>query len=584
LITSTWATSEARYRVLVERSVAIPISDGITLDCDIFRPDAEGCYPVIVSAAPYSLQLQSAPVRPDAFSSIGAEARGEKRPNSVMEAGDPWFYARRGYVHIILNVRGTGRSGGVYGLMDDQEVDDVVEAIEWAAAQPWSTGAVGMFGVSYFAMIQHRVGAKQPPSLKCLFAPFGSGSFRDLIFHGGVLNARWLAGWAPLLTEANARIESLSVSEFGEELFAKKVAEALADPDIAADPAAAAALRNPTEGVSALLTDIMLHLDDGPFWEQRRAQYENIEVPIYMGACWGNYGIHLAPLFPAWDRVPHPKRMVVGPPMYLDRPVAQLQYESLRWFDQWLKGIDTGVRDDPAVQVFSTGSHDWLSGPEWPLPETRWTPLRLHERGVLSERDPWWAEPHDAFFDSPFNRESVDYWAPQFVDNVQLVGPLLLDMYAATSDTNIRWVVSVLARNAGGEQRLLTKSVFDGRFRNAVIPGSDAWAPRYDFAAPEDVPPLEVQRYRIPVIPTAHRFSPGTQLGVRIGCATVDEPATSLEGAASGHLRSQTPARITIHHDESYPSALWAPITAGNIFGTYLSGGVGYVDVAGGLW
>lgn len=584
MITERWTTSEAAYEVQVERSQRIEMSDGVVLNCDVFRPDAPGQFPVIVSASPYSLSLQSAPVRPGAFSSIGATGHKEKRPNSVMEAGDPWFYARRGYVHIILNVRGTGLSEGTYGLMNDREVEDVVEAIEWAAVQPWSTGAVGMFGVSYFAMIQHRVGGKQPPSLKCLFAPFGSGSFRDMVYHGGVLNARWVAGWAPLLTEANARIESESLREFGEDVFREKVAQALADPDLASNSHIVEVLKNPTEGVNALLTDILLHPEDGPFWAERTANYENIDVPIYMGACWGNYGIHLSPLFPAWDRIPEPKRMTVGPPMYLDRPLFQLQSESLRWFDHWLKGKETGQDEDTSVRVFSTGSHDWIQSTKWPLPETRWIPFNLHERGLLSERDPWWAEPNDTFFDSPFDRESVEYWTPSFVDNVQLIGPIALDLHAATTNTEVRWVVSVLEQNADGEERQLTKGVFDGRYRNSLLPQSPPYSPAYDYRSPEGITPLQIERYQIPIIPTAHRFAPNTKLGIRVSCVTVDEPKTSLEGAAAGHLRSETPARISIYHDETHRSRLWVPITSGNVFGTYLSGGEGYLDVAGDQW
>ena len=211
----TWATSPRQYGVKVERSQRIPLSDGKSLNSDIFRPDGDGRFPVIISASPYSLPLQSAPVRSKSFSSVGGATNpGDETANSLMEAGNSWFFARHGYVHVILNVRGSGRSTGVYGFTNRREAEDVAEAIEWAARQPWSTGAVGMFGVSYFAIIQHLVGGIGSKSLKCLFAPFGSGGFREIIFHGGVLNAKWLCNWADTLETPN--IESFSLKELGE--------------------------------------------------------------------------------------------------------------------------------------------------------------------------------------------------------------------------------------------------------------------------------------------------------------------------------------------------------------------------------
>lgn len=388
MLSKRWRTSPREYGVLVERSQKIPISDGLTLNCDIFRPNTDMPVPVILSASPYSLELQSAPVRPKSFSSVGGRANpGDEQANSLMEAGDPWFFARHGYVHIILNVRGTGSSGGVYGFTNRREVEDIAEAIEWAARQPWSSGAVGMFGVSYFAIIQHLIGGRAPSSLKCLFAPFGSGGFRDIIFHGGILNAKWLVNWA--LTIDNPRFESFSLREFGETVFRQKIQEALAERDIAAIPEARRALENPVAGANSIIADIILHQIDGPFWQERTPDYENISVPVYMGACWGSFGIHLPPLFPAWERMPGYKKMVVGPPLYLDRPVFQFQQESLRWFDHWLKGMETGLEEDPAVRYFMMGSSDWHTETEWPPHQARWVPFHLHERGLLSERENW---------------------------------------------------------------------------------------------------------------------------------------------------------------------------------------------------
>lgn len=143
MFTTKWSTSERKYDVAVERDVKVEMPDGTVLDGDIFRPAADGKFPVILGAHAYNKHLQSPPMRPVGFTPM----RG------YMESGDSTFFARRGYVHAVFNVRGSGGSTGFYQLMGPQEVRDVCDLIDWLAAQPWSDGAVGMFGVSYFARL-----------------------------------------------------------------------------------------------------------------------------------------------------------------------------------------------------------------------------------------------------------------------------------------------------------------------------------------------------------------------------------------------------------------------------------------------
>src|SRR5512145_1221204 len=125
-----WATSERAHEVLVERDVKVRMPDGTALDGNIYRPASPGRFPVILGAHPYNKDLQSPPLRPVGFTPM----RG------YMESGDSAFFARRGYVHAVFNVRGTGQSGGFYQLMGSMEVDDGCRLIDWLADQPWSNG------------------------------------------------------------------------------------------------------------------------------------------------------------------------------------------------------------------------------------------------------------------------------------------------------------------------------------------------------------------------------------------------------------------------------------------------------------
>ena len=161
MFTTKWSTSERKYDVIVERDVKVSMPDGTLLDGNIYRPASSERFPVILGAHAYNKDLQSPPMRPVGFTPM----RG------YMESGDSTFYARRGYVHAVFNVRGSGKSGGYYQLMGPLEVQDISSLIDWLAAQSWSTGDVGMFGVSYFARLAKAVAAMGPKPLKAIFSP-----------------------------------------------------------------------------------------------------------------------------------------------------------------------------------------------------------------------------------------------------------------------------------------------------------------------------------------------------------------------------------------------------------------------------
>ncbi len=126
--------------------------DGAHLLVDVHRPAGGGTFPVLIAASPYPRQIQD----------LGA-------PMGFIEAGASDFFVPRGYVHVIANIRGTGGSDGTFGLLDSQERRDMHDLVEWAAAQPWSDGNVGMIGISYFAMTQLEAAVERPPHLKAIF-------------------------------------------------------------------------------------------------------------------------------------------------------------------------------------------------------------------------------------------------------------------------------------------------------------------------------------------------------------------------------------------------------------------------------
>ncbi len=103
---TTWSTSERKYDVMLERGVRIKMKDGVELHADIFRPKSDGKFPAILGYHPYDADAQWAPITPRAFSSVSMSQVNQEKGNGPLEAGDPNFFVRRGYVHVIANIRG----------------------------------------------------------------------------------------------------------------------------------------------------------------------------------------------------------------------------------------------------------------------------------------------------------------------------------------------------------------------------------------------------------------------------------------------------------------------------------------------
>jgi putative CocE/NonD family hydrolase len=572
---TTWKTSPRRHGVVVERDVRVPLPDGVELSCDLWRPDGDERCPAILSFHPYHQAAQTGPIKPTAISSAQWRNPGQERTNASLEAGEPTFFARRGYAHAVCSARGTGRSGGVWDFSGPQEVRDVHDTIEWLAGRPWCDGNVVMFGVSYFAWIQLLAATLKPPHLRTIFCPWGSTDFyRDIFYRGGIFAYGWPVGWSQTsLTYSRCRPANYSKEKFGAGAYREAVAALLEDPDVASVPELVQVLRDPETGVNPFVVDLALHPYHDEFWQERTVDYSRIEVPAYIGADWGCYGIHLPAAFRSWERLDVPKKMILGPPVYLDRPLYQLQHEAIRWFDHWVKGVDTGIMDEPGVRAFVMSTAQWKEGEDWPFPETRFTPFNLHEDGLLSEREHWPYEGSDSFEDSPWMRGRLQYATPPLVEDTEVIGPVALKLYAATTDTDVNWIVSLLEIDRAGGERLLTKGWLKASHRELDLARSKPWEPIHAHRRAQPLTPGEVYEFDVKLVPTGNLFKAGSRIGLRIRCVD-DAPTNALELIATGSLPRSSVSRITVFHDEDRPSYLLLPITKGNVMNTFFSGGI----------
>jgi hypothetical protein len=574
MIGPTWKTSERKYGYVADRDVKIRMSDGVKLSCNVWMPDAKGKFPAILGFHCYHADGQTGPIKPAAISTAQWRHPGQERTNASLESGDPTFFARRGYVHVVCNARGTGKSEGKWQFLGPQELKDVYETIEWLAKQPWCDGNVVMFGVSYFAQIQLLVAQLNPPHLKTIFCPWGATDhYRDLIYRGGMIAHKWPVGWSSTsLTYANCRPESQARKELGEKGFQDAIATMLADDDIKAVPELTAILKDPDAGVNPFIVDLVLHPLYDKYWQDRAVDYSKIKIPAYIGGCWGCYGIHTPAAFRSWEYLKVPKKMIIGPSVYLDRPLYQLQHEAVRWFDYWIKGIDTKIMDEPPVRIFIMGTGEWKESTDWPLPETKWTPFYLHEDGLLNEHEHWSYEGSDSFEESPWMRGQAQYVTPPLVENTEIVGPIALKLYAATTDTDVHWVVSLLEIDPQGNVRQLTKGWLKGSHQELDLQRSKPWEPIHKHTKSESLRPGEIYEFNIKLVPTGNLFKAGSRIALRIRC-TDDEPTNPLELLATGSLRRTAVARVTVFHNDAHPSYLLLPVTKGNVLNTFLSGG-----------
>jgi predicted acyl esterase len=334
-------TVHPNYVVIVEKDVDIPMRDGVRLKADVFRPDNAGKFPAILNLGPY--QKDKLWVVPETL---------EEPPNEWMnwETINPQWWVPRGYAAVRVDSRGTGKSPGQYEPWSLAEAVDFYDAIEWAAAQPWCNGNIGLLGISYFAINQWFVANLRPPSLKAIIPWEGFADlYRDALFHGGILSL-FMTNWytAHMLHHLLGR-----------------------------------ASRELADGWHINTLHFWLHnnLDSGTF-RGSQAQWDKIDVPMFSVGNWSGMGLHLRGNTEAFMRAAtqHKKlRIHLGShvhPFYTEDG----RHDQIRFFDYWLKGIDNGVMKEPPVKLAirkGGNAFEWRNEHEWPLARTRWTKFHL---------------------------------------------------------------------------------------------------------------------------------------------------------------------------------------------------------------
>lgn len=203
--------------IICEYDVAVTLRDNTKIYINIFRPKKNGKYPVIICWTVYG-KHNPPQVKYGARPGCGVSDADLSR-YAIFEGADPGYWCPRGYVIIHADTRGLWGSEGDYTHMSKQEAEDCYDLIEWAAAQPWSNGKIGMSGVSYLACIQWKVAALNPPHLKAINPWEGVTDFyREFAYHGGI-PCDFPLIVSRLFSFSNSRVEDLEEMMFKRHRF-----------------------------------------------------------------------------------------------------------------------------------------------------------------------------------------------------------------------------------------------------------------------------------------------------------------------------------------------------------------------------
>lgn len=554
--------SEQLYGVKVERDVYVPMRDGVRLAVDIYRPDADGKFPALVSISPYGKGMQVLPLPPQPPES---HLHQQARP---IECGDPYFFASRGYAHVIADCRGTGWSEGeYYGWMSKKEAEDGYDLIEWVARQPWCDGNVGMVGISYFGTIQLHVAAEQPPHLKAIM-PWNAVAdfYREATHHGGILQTFFHY----LYTTSVGAERSVSVVRMNStpEEFKVMIERAKQDPDLWMYPVLYTVVDKPNKCPCYL--DIILNPYDGPFYWERSAytKLDKIKVPAYIRSGWFAYAhMHLVGAFIIFEGLKVPKKLRIDGPIDTWHPLPRdFNEEALRWFDYWLKGIDTGIMDEPPIKIFVMGVNEYRYEREWPLARTRWTKFYLRRWGLLDTTPEDRSSEPDVLVYRPLYEttriESLSYTTQPLTQDIEVTGPIAVYLYASIDQTDTNWMVSLKDVYPNGDEVELTKGFLKASHRELDPIRSRPWAPYHPHIRSEPVEPGKIYEYAISLAPTSNVFKKGHLIKIEI--CNADYPGFQVPAHGRmhhpWHVCSSRTVIHKVYHDPEHPSHILLPI------------------------
>ncbi len=513
------------------------MSDGIRLGAMLYLPDApnEGPFPAILEYHPYRKDDNKIP--------------RDWRTHS--------YLARKGYVGVRLDVRGTGASEGIAGNEYTlQEQQDCLEALAWLAAQPWCTGKLGMWGSSYGGITAIQTAMHAPAQLKAIIAMHATVDryTDDVHYHGGCLPVNESVAWAGRMVALNALPPLPEV--VGEHWYSLWQERLQHTPQW------------PFEWIH--------HQTRDNYWQQGSLceNWEAIHCPVFAIGGWAdsyhNFVLHMM------QHLCVPRKGLIGPWLHdiphVAHPGPQIDHlrEVVRWWDYWLKGIDTGIMDEPMLTIWVQESRPpepylhtipgrWRFETEWPVARTDLQTWYLGEGGVFVSQPlaqvapdrwdgpltvgmaaPFWCtgyQPSGLPRDQrPDDACSVTFNSLALKEPLEVLGFPQVRLYVAASEPLALLSVKLCDVAPDGASLLVSRAVLNLTHReshehpSALVPGK--------------IYPIELELSSISHVFTAdHR--------VRLSIAGADWPLAWPSPQRTG---------LTLYHDAAHPSQLMLPV------------------------
>ncbi|KKW91612.1 CocE/NonD family hydrolase [Sphingobium chungbukense] len=510
--------------IVVDRDVRVRMRDGVHLEATIYRPIAEGRYPVVMCVTAYGKDFGPAdystlPKIKAAGMAVGTMHICEA---TTWEGPDPGFWVPNGYVVMVADPRGYYGSEGEPGVYSEEDAHDYAELIEWAGVQPWSNGSVGLHGVSYLACNQWMVASKTRPShLKAIVPWEGASDFlRDVIEPGGVPETRFLGGY---YAGSLARGAGMGIAETG--------------------------------------PSMMDHAARHPF------ELENIDVPALICASWSDHGLHTRGSIEGFMRIASEQKW-----LYThggNKWEVYYSPEAVEWqksfFDHFLKGEDNGFQDRPRVRLEVRATKERVevrSETAWPLESTRFTPIYLDPaRKALVASMP--GQTGSVAYDSEA-KQSIEFDLA-FDRRTEVTGPMVLKLWVCAKDTDdLDLFAAVRKFDRHGQEVFFCGK--DG-FRSGVVAlgwlrasrrhldplRSRPWRPFQSLERTEKLRPGEVVPVELEILPSSTLFEPGETLRLAISGRDI------VEFSRFGHDDSVNQGQHEILTGPHHPSHLLVP-------------------------
>lgn len=541
------------YEFLFEPDVSIPLLDGTILRGDLYRPKADGTFPALVAWSGYTKELQNTGL-----------------PLPINEVGQVSYIVSRGYCHLTVNARGTGKSGGDHMMhFSPQEQKDVADTIEWAAAQPWCNGNIGMIGMSYFAAIQYLAAAQQPPHLKAIFPYLGfTDLYRHFAYHGGAFHSGFFAPYyafvgATQKISVPPMLRHLMSYIFNRNWIQKQITSFFFENEKKMPQQ-----MHPEEAWMRDFAELAFDEPyDGPFYREKSAWpvLDRIQVPVCIGTNWANPGLHMRGAFQAWHGIQAPKKLFIGPP---DPrwPWSNYHGEALAWYDHYLKGLDTGVDEQPAVRYWLQGADCWKSASDWPVPEAVTQRLYLATSSNESEG------PHSLQGELPpqqttlkfaaipqgmqypkeldkYTTQVLSYLSEPFGEETELTGPIKLQLRLASTAIDTHVIARLSDLSPQGEVRLLSFGWLQASHRKIDEKLSRSDEIIHEHRGSEPLIPGDPVTLSFSLTPTANLFKKGHRLKLEIGSRPDILNATVFDNFIYFPYEAPPyPARNTVFH------------------------------------